>query len=146
VITGGRLDRGNNVVQDGGEWDLEKQPLSERPEQDDDENGCCDTTEASRQPSLAPIEIPPHRKRRSSLFRRYVDSPNNSTTTPVTPPLNLESDFESSEEAVTSTVPGPRWTRFFGGGRWRASNPWRWKIDAPRAILEFVRVGLGYIL
>jgi hypothetical protein len=29
---------------------------------------------------------------------------------------------------------------------WRASNPWTFKIDGPRALMEFVRALIGYIL
>jgi hypothetical protein len=55
-----------------------------------------------------------------------------------------ELDLESG--LLTNSVPGPTWTRLLGSGRWQAGNPLSWKIDAPRALLEFARAGIGYVL
>jgi hypothetical protein len=76
-------------------------------------------------------------------------SRNASTDTVVTKTARMNmADTELANLAVpvAQTIPGPRWTKYFGGGRWRASNPWRVKIDVPRALLEFVRTGIGYVL
>jgi hypothetical protein len=55
-------------------------------------------------------------------------------------------DVEAGLLSTSASVPGPAWTRFLGSGVWHASNPYRWKIDGPRSVLEFVRALIGYVL
>lgn len=76
---------------------------------------------------------------------------------PLTPALGPDSDeechvsrsSEEEEEAMLKKIDeatwAPEWTATLGS-RWRASNPWRFKIDLPRAVLEGVRAVVGYVL
>jgi hypothetical protein len=59
-----------------------------------------------------------------------------------------ETSFSDTEMAAKKQVAAslaPKWTAVFGG-RWRAGNPWRLSIDAPRAFLEVFRALIGYLL
>jgi hypothetical protein len=129
--TGKKLGRSRTIA-DYDEWAELKQPLFAWPEHNQPDD--C----------LALVELPDHSlppwKRRKMLQDRA------STTTPILAQPDLESKFGIPDGARSALVPGPRWTRFFGGGRWVAINPWRSKIDVPRAMLEFARAGIGYIL
>jgi hypothetical protein len=49
------------------------------------------------------------------------------------------------EKLVQQVLWAPKWTKVFGN-RWRASNPWRFGIDLPRALLEGLRAFVGYLL
>lgn len=61
------------------------------------------------------------------------------------PPVNADDEiFASKEEQILASL-GPRWTRFLGS-RWRAAQPWRFSLDAPRALLEGLRAFFGYLL
>jgi hypothetical protein len=56
------------------------------------------------------------------------------------------SDEESGmERSMQQPLLAPKWTKMFGN-RWRASNPWRFGIDLPRALLEGLRAFVGYLL
>lgn len=55
------------------------------------------------------------------------------------------SDEEKAMEKQFVASLAPKWTAVFGG-RWRAGNPWTFKIDVPRALLEGLRALIGYLL
>lgn len=52
---------------------------------------------------------------------------------------------EAMEQKLVDATLAPKWTSIFGN-RWRASNPWRFGIDLPRALLEGLRAFVGYLL
>jgi hypothetical protein len=97
-----------------------------------------------------------HRKSHSASAARILDEEKEEMT-PLTPALGHDSDeechgsrsSEEEEEAMLKKIDeatwAPEWTARLGN-RWRASNPWRFKIDLPRAILEGVRAFVGYVL
>ena len=56
-----------------------------------------------------------------------------------------DEEEEAMEKKLVDATLAPKWTKVFGN-RWRATHPWRFGIDIPRALLEGLRAFVGYVL
>lgn len=107
----------------------------------------------------SPAEEIPNRKRWS--WKKVIHSnladldKDDDEKEPLSPTLNgggghighgdvgFNTEVISREDSSTRSIPRPRrrTPRF-----WKASGPWRWQEDGPRALLESARAMIGYLL